>query len=122
MTGTTSGTPVRWEDHPGQHAACDAAIAGLRVRAEAAEARLLELEGAITWNTSCTSCARVLDSAYAETVRREKAEARLAVLELHLPAVLRALEAAATGAGYEAIARPYRDARDALSAGEEAGQ
>ena len=80
MTGTTSGTPVRWEDHPGQHAACDAAIAGLRVRAEAAEARLLELEGAITWNTSCTSCARVLDSAYAETVRREAAEAKLAAL------------------------------------------
>ena len=77
MNGTTSGTPVRWEDHPGQHAACDAAIAGLRVRAEAAEARLLELEGAITWNTSCTSCSRVLDSAYAETVRREQAEARL---------------------------------------------
>lgn len=35
-------------------------------------------ENAITWGTSCTSCARVLDSAYAETVRREAAEAKLA--------------------------------------------
>ena len=91
-------------------------------RAEAAEAKVLEYENSITWHTSCTSCARTLDSAYAETVRRENAEARAAVLERHLPAVLRALEAAVSGAGYEAIARPYRDARDALSAGEEAGQ
>ena len=42
-----------------------------RERAEAAEARLAELENAVTWNTSCTSCSRVRDSAYAETVRRE---------------------------------------------------
>jgi hypothetical protein len=35
-------------------------------------------ENAVTWGTSCTSCASVLDSAYAETVRREAAEARLA--------------------------------------------
>jgi hypothetical protein len=35
-------------------------------------------ENAIGWNTSCTSCARLLDSAYAETVRREAAEAKLA--------------------------------------------
>lgn len=47
-------------------------------RAEAAEARLLELENAASWMTSCTSCARVLDSAYAETMRREQAEALLA--------------------------------------------
>ena len=84
--------------------------------------RVAEYENAIDWNTTCLSCPAVLDSSYAETARREAAEARLAALELHLPAVLRALEAAATGAGYEAIARPYRDARDALSAGEEAGQ
>lgn len=48
--------------------------------AEAAEARLAELENAITWDTSCLSCSRILDSAYAETVRREAAEARLAVI------------------------------------------
>ena len=55
--------------------------AGWRARAEAAEARLAELENAICWNTSCTSCARVLDSAYAETVRREAAEAALAAIK-----------------------------------------
>ena len=47
-------------------------------RAEAAEAKVLEYENAITWGTSCLSCSRVLDSAYAETVRREQAEAKLA--------------------------------------------
>lgn len=40
-----------------------------------ADARLAELEGALNWQTSCTSCARVLDSAYAETMRAEQAEA-----------------------------------------------
>lgn len=31
----------------------------------------------INWMTTCTSCARVLDSSYAETVRRELAELTL---------------------------------------------
>jgi DNA repair exonuclease SbcCD ATPase subunit len=44
-------------------------------RAEQAEARLAEQDSAITWGTSCLSCARVLDSCYAEHVRAEKAEA-----------------------------------------------
>ena len=35
-------------------------------------------ENAATWGTSCTSCARILDSAYEETVRREQAEAKVA--------------------------------------------
>ena len=42
--------------------------------------RLGEYEDAITWNTTCISCARVLDSAYAETVRREQAEGKLAAV------------------------------------------
>ena len=37
-------------------------------------------ENAITWGTTCTSCAKVLDDAYAETVRREEAEAKLAAI------------------------------------------
>ena len=37
-------------------------------------------ENAVTWGTTCTSCARVLDSACAETVRREQAEAKLAAI------------------------------------------
>ena len=40
--------------------------------------RLYEYENAITWDTSCTRCAVILDSAYAEIVRREEAEAKLA--------------------------------------------
>jgi hypothetical protein len=39
-----------------------------------ANARLAELENAISWNTSCTSCAAVLDSSYREHCRREAAE------------------------------------------------
>jgi len=51
---------------------------GWRERAEAAEAKVLEYENAITWNTTCLSCSAVLDSAIAETFRREQAEAKLA--------------------------------------------
>jgi hypothetical protein len=36
-----------------------------------------EYESAINWHTTCTSCARILDSAYKETVRAEKAEQAL---------------------------------------------
>lgn len=39
---------------------------------------LAEYEHTINWMTTCTGCARVLDSAYSETVRAEKAEAALA--------------------------------------------
>ena len=51
------------------------AVSAEKARAEAAERKLAVLEGALTWGTSCLSCSRILDSAYAETVRREKAEA-----------------------------------------------
>ena len=37
--------------------------------------KLAEHENAITWETSCLSCARVLDRSYAETCRAERAEA-----------------------------------------------
>lgn len=43
--------------------------------AEQTRARLAEYENAVNWHTTCTSCARILDSCYAETVRAEKAEA-----------------------------------------------
>ena len=39
--------------------------------------KLAEHENAITWETSCLSCARVLDRSYAETCRAERAEAAL---------------------------------------------
>jgi hypothetical protein len=47
-------------------------------------ARLAELENALEWHTSCTSCARVLDSAARETFRAERAEAENARLKAEL--------------------------------------
>ncbi|MEU1122152.1 hypothetical protein ABZ371_00830 [Streptomyces sp. NPDC005899] len=44
------------------------------------EAKVTEYEHTINWHTTCTSCARILDSAYAETVRAETAEAEVARL------------------------------------------
>jgi uncharacterized PurR-regulated membrane protein YhhQ (DUF165 family) len=62
-----------------------------RLRAERAEAQVATLtaevrayRNAITWNTTCFSCSKLLDSCYAETVRAEKAEAeRDAAVEQH---------------------------------------
>lgn len=44
-----------------------------RERDEALQ-RLAELEGALNWQTSCLSCARLLDASYADHVRAEQAE------------------------------------------------
>ena len=55
-------------------------VAAAVERAEAAEARLLELENAITWHTSCLSCSAFLDRASAERERAEQAGAKLAAL------------------------------------------
>ena len=55
-------------------------VAAAVERAEAAEARLLELENAITWGTSCLSCSAFLDRASAERERAEQAGAKLAAL------------------------------------------
>ena len=41
-----------------------------------AEAKVAEYENAITWDTSCLSCAAVLDSSIKETERAETAERR----------------------------------------------
>lgn len=39
---------------------------------------IMERENAVTWNTSCTACATVLDSSIMEHNRAERAEAKLA--------------------------------------------
>jgi hypothetical protein len=49
-----------------------------RRRADVAEKRLAELENAVSWQTSCTSCAATLDASYQATVRAESAEEKLA--------------------------------------------
>ena len=49
----------------------------------AVKARLLELENAITWHTSCLSCSAFLDRANAERERAEHAEAKLAAIKAY---------------------------------------
>ena len=49
-----------------------------RSRADVAEKRLAELENAVSWQTSCTSCAATLDASDQATVRAESAEEKLA--------------------------------------------
>ncbi|MFF2864546.1 hypothetical protein ACFVSX_32280 [Streptomyces rubiginosohelvolus] len=53
---------------------CEQLAALVREREE----RLADYENRINWHTTCASCARILDSAYAETVRAETAEAAVA--------------------------------------------
>lgn len=54
-----------------------AEIECLRAELEHLYAKVAGYETAITWNTSCTACAAILDSAYAETCRAERAEEKL---------------------------------------------
>lgn len=72
---------VRWPDQTAELSDRAWAVQGDKAKAawEAAGTppELAEYENAITWGTSCLSCARILDSAYAETVRAERAEAKL---------------------------------------------
>lgn len=51
---------------------------------KAKTALLAEHENAITWDTTCPNCAKLLDASYAETVRAEKAEAEVAAARLTL--------------------------------------
>ena len=72
------------EDGAGAGLEADVRLLGTQrdeARAEVTRLRsaLAGLEGAINWRTSCLSCSRVLDSAAAETFRRERAEAALEI-------------------------------------------
>lgn len=53
-------------------------IAEQAARIAELDARILEYENALNWETSCLNCAKLLDASYAETVRAEQAEAQLA--------------------------------------------
>jgi hypothetical protein len=44
---------------------------------EQLRAKVAEFDHIINWHTTCASCARILDSAYQETMRAEKAEVAL---------------------------------------------
>lgn len=85
-----------------------------RERADAAEAKVAKYESLILWGTSCASCGTVLDSCYAETVRREQAEAHLAALTETLGAAV----TAAVSAERERI-RKLADRNGAVCTGDE---
>lgn len=62
----------------GDAKALTAAVLDVRDQAlETLRAKVTEVDHIINWHTTCASCARILDSAYAETVRAEKAETAL---------------------------------------------
>jgi hypothetical protein len=65
-----------WE----QHRIWQEALRRENERRKAFEAEARDYRNAITWDTTCLACSKVLDSAYAETVRAETAEARLAAV------------------------------------------
>lgn len=62
-----------WLPLTARRAVARAVLAELRPELDA----LTDYENRITWNTTCASCARVLDSSVHETERAEKAEAAL---------------------------------------------
>lgn len=66
-----SGNDIPSEHHYGE---ADFVLAELRTELAA----LAEYENTINWMTTCTGCARVLDSCIRETERAERAEAALA--------------------------------------------
>ena len=78
ITADTSAFEIGVKD--ARITALESQVTALRKRAEEAERKLAELEGALNWQTSCLACSRVLDSAYAETVRAEQAETERAAL------------------------------------------
>ena len=51
-------------------------------------------------------------------LRNERLEAQVSALDANRPAILDALSTAVAGAEYEALAKPYRAALEALGAGE----
>jgi hypothetical protein len=65
------------EEQDGADAGLEADVRLLATQRDEARSRLAELENAITWGTSCTSCARVLDSANVERERAERADEKL---------------------------------------------
>jgi hypothetical protein len=63
-------------------------LAAALAEAEALRRKVLEYESAIRWDTSCISCAAILDSLHAETLRRKRAEAELADLPGRISVVI----------------------------------
>lgn len=57
------------------------AEADMETEEEKLRATIAEYEGAINWGTSCLNCSSVLDRSYAEYVRADGAELKLADLE-----------------------------------------
>lgn len=67
-------TAGEWLPLSARRAVADAVLAELKPELDA----FAEYENTINWMTTCTSCARVLDSGIRETERAERAEAAVA--------------------------------------------
>jgi len=80
---TAGNALIRHEDASGAHSLCDEEITRLRGSLDAAEAKLASYDSAISWATSCTACARVLDASIADHDRAGQAEAKLAAIADH---------------------------------------
>jgi hypothetical protein len=59
------------------YAHADAVLAVRDREMEQLRAKVAEIDHVINWHTTCASCARILDSSYAETMRAETVEQRL---------------------------------------------
>lgn len=86
-----------------------AVVAVVGPELDALRARVAEYENGISWNTSCTSCAKVLDSSYRDHARAEKAEQAITAVRGYAldpataPDVRDALQALLAAGGWEVI-------------------
>jgi hypothetical protein len=91
-----------WLRLTSRRAVADAVLAALQPELD----RLAEYENTINWMTTCTSCARVLDSSIRETERAERAEAAVA----RVRALVDECEDDGRGSGHPLTVTRLRDA------------
>lgn len=91
-------------------ASLDRAAYAEKLRADGAEARLAELENATTWFTTCTNCARILDSSIKDYERAERATDENTELKMKLESTM-----ATANAAMNAEIRARRRAEDTVN-------
>lgn len=70
--------------------------------------KLLELEGALCWDTTCLNCASLLDKSYADYVRADKAEAEVQHLRAQIAEVADEFDGDADWPRFEPMVRRLR--------------